>query len=338
MANEKEAAALQRIGIPQGLFYYYYYPLWKTFFSDLGAEVVTSSSTNRLTVDRGIEAAVDETCFPLKVFLGHVRELADQNLNYLFIPRLVSIESKSYICPKFMGVPDIVRAAIPHLPPILDTIIDISKTDKYLKNDIIKVGRLFNARDKDIRQAYHHACQELKFCRALAGQGCTMAEAIKIWEGENIDISPETDLKIGVLGHGYSLYDESISMNIINRLRNMGCKVLLPEALERLSVETEAATMPKRVFWTLGRKMVGSALHMAKRDDVDGIIYVACFGCGPDSMIGEIIERKLRDQAFMLITIDEHTGENGLVTRLEAFCDMLRRRAVVCENNLPAHG
>ncbi|MDD2620621.1 MAG: hypothetical protein PHC92_08145, partial [Syntrophomonadaceae bacterium] len=81
------------------------------------------------------------------------------------------------------------------------------------------------------------------------------------------------------------------------------------------------------------------ALHMAKRDDVDGIIYMACFGCGPDSMIGEIIERKLRNKPFMMITIDEHTGENGLVTRLEAFCDMLRRRrSASCENNLSAHG
>lgn len=329
---------MQRVGIPKGLFYYYYYPLWKTFFKDLGAEVVTSSSTNRLTVDRGIDAAVDETCFPLKVYLGHVRELAAQKLDYIFIPRLVSVESKSYICPKFMGIPDIARAAVPQLPPMLDTIIDLSKTDKFLKKDIIKLGRLFDARDRDIRQAYHHACQEMKFCRALAGQGCTMAEAIKIWEGEELDISPETDLKIGVLGHGYSLYDETISMNIIKRLRNMGCKVLLPEALEPLSIENEAASMPKRVFWTLGRKMIGSALHMLKRQDVDGIIYVACFGCGPDSLIGEIIERKIKNKAFMLITVDEHTGENGLVTRLEAFCDMLRRRALTCENNLPAHG
>lgn len=329
---------MQRVGIPKGLFYYYYYPLWKTFFSDLGTEVVTSSNTNRLTVDRGIDAAVDETCFPVKVYLGHVRELAAQKLDYIFIPRLVSVESKSYICPKFMGIPDMVRAAIPELPPMLDTIIDLSKTDKFLKKDIIGLGRLFNARDREIRQAYHHGCQELKFCRALAGQGCTMAEAIKIWEGEELDFSPATDLKIGVLGHGYSLYDETISMNIIKRLRNMGCQVLLPEALEPLSVENEAATMPKRVFWTLGRKMIGSALHMLKRADVDGIIYVACFGCGPDSMIGEIIERKMKNKAFMLITIDEHTGENGLVTRLEAFCDMLRRRVSAGENNLPAHG
>ena len=45
-------------------------------------------------------------------------------------------------------------------------------------------------------------------------------------------------------------------------------------------MEKAAATIPKRVFWTLGRKMVGSALHMEQNPEVDGIIYLACFGVG----------------------------------------------------------
>lgn len=105
----------------------------------------------------------------------------------------------------------------------------------------------------------------------------------------------------------------------------MGCRVVLPEMLDPAEIETEAATIPKRVFWTLGRKMVGSALAMEKSRRIDGIIYIACFGCGPDSLIGEIIQHQVKNTPFMLITIDEHTGEAGLVTRLEAFCDMLRR-------------
>ncbi len=330
---------MKKVGIPHGLFYYYHYPLWKTFFIDLGAEVVTSGNTNRLIIDQGIKAAVDEICFPMKVYLGHVRELCSKKLDYLFIPRIVSIEAKSYICPKFMGVPDVVKAAIPNLPPVIDTTIDLSKTDKLIKRDIVKVGKLFTNNVKTIHKAYQHAFQELYFCKALAKEGYTMAEAIRIWEGNTLGIRADNDLNIGVLGHGYALYDESISMNIINRLRTMGCKVHLPESFNKKSIEAEAATFPKRIFWTLGRKMVGSALHMAKRDDIDGIVYVACFGCGPDSLIGEIIERKVKNKAFMLITIDEHTGEAGLVTRLEAFCDMLRRRGPLnSEGNISAHG
>jgi len=58
-----------------------------------------------------------------------------------------------------------------------------------------------------------------------------------------------------------------------------------------------------------------------------------------DSMIGEVIERKIKNKPFMMITIDEHTGEAGMVTRLEAFCDMLlRRRGNTGEDYISAHG
>lgn len=77
---------------------------------------------------------------------------------------------------------------------------------------------------------------------------------------------------------------------------------------------------------------------MNKREEIDGIIYLACFGCGPDSMIGEMAERYTTGKPFMLLTIDEHSGEAGMMTRLEAFCDMLRRRRRVDESQFPAYG
>lgn len=317
---------MKKVGIPRGLFYYYYYPLYKTFFSDLEAQVILSPKTNRTTIDQGINSAVDETCFPIKVYFGHVKELCSYELDYLFVPRLVSIEHRSYICPKFMGVPDMLRATINNLPPLIDITVDLSRSDRSFRDQVHKTGKLFTKKRSTINDAYEHGKQELEYCRAIASQGYTMAEAIDIWQGEDIAEQLDGNLRIGVLGHGYSLYDEAISMNIIKRLREMGCTVILPEALAIDQVEQEAKTMPKRIFWTLGRKMVGSALRMEKMVDIDGIIYVACFACGPDSFIGEIIERKLNKKAYMLIVIDEHTGEGGLITRLEAFCDMLRRR------------
>lgn len=330
---------MKKVGIPHALFYYYYYPLWKTFFSDLGAQVIKSAHTNPLIIEQGVKLAVDEACFPVKVYYGHVKELAGKELDYIFIPRVVSIEPRSYICPKFMGLPDMIKAGIGGLPEIIDMPIDLSKNDYKLQKDIVRVGKLFTCDQKVIKKAYQHGMQEMYMCKSLARQGYTLEEAIRLWEGEVLETLAEGDLRIGVLGHGYSIYDDCMSMSLINRLRAMGARVYLPECLPREEVEREARSMPKRIFWTMGRKLVGCALHMEKRPDIDGVIYVSCFGCGPDSMIGEIIERKLSSKPFMLITIDEHTAEGGLVTRLEAFCDMLRRRRLVSnESNLPAHG
>lgn len=328
-----------KVGIPRGLFYYYYYPLWKTFFQDLGAEVVTSPPTNRQIIEKGIESAVDEACFPVKVYYGHVRQLCHESIDFIFIPRLVSVEPRSFICPKFMGIPDMIRAALADLPPVIDITIDISRTDRVLRREITRVGRLFTFSPGLVDQACQHGLQELRECRKLCGDGYNMAEAIRIWEGEKIVRAAAYDLNIGVLGHGYSLYDQTISMNLIDRLRRMGCRIQVAETLDREAIEIKAAQIPKRVFWTLGRKMVGSALLLEEQPDVDGIIYLACFGCGPDSMVGEIIERKLKNKPFMMITVDEHTGEAGMVTRLEAFCDMLlQRKALKDEGYVSAHG
>jgi len=328
-----------RVGIPRSLFYYYYYPLWKTFFQDLGAEVVTSDWTNRLTVEKGIESAVDEACFPIKVYYGHVRELCRKSIDYIFIPRLVSVEPRSYICPKFMGLPDMIKAALHDLPSVIDITIDISKTNKFLDRDIISVGNIFTNNKNRIKEAYHHGQYELRKCRELCKDDYNISEAIRIWDGEQLVLPSTYNLNIGVLGHGYSLYDQTISMNLIDRLRKMGCRVQVVETLDRNSIEVKAAEIPKRIFWTLGRKAFGSALFMEGQRDIDGIIYLACFGCGPDSMIGEIIERKIKSKPFMMITVDEHTGEAGMVTRLEAFCDMLARRRVAAnEDYISTHG
>jgi predicted nucleotide-binding protein (sugar kinase/HSP70/actin superfamily) len=328
-----------KVGIPRGLFYFYHYPLWKTFFRDLGVEVEVSSDTNRTILDNGIQLALDETCLPVKVYYGHVWQLCNRQVDYIFLPRIVSVEPKSYICPKFMGVPDMVKAAFPNLPPVIDCLVDVSRGYRSLESEIIRIGKIFGRRTRQIKEAYRHGLEELYFCQTLAADGYTLNEAIKVWEGHRVEIGNARQLNLGVLGHGYSLYDDTVSMNIIKRLREMGCRICLPESIPIHNIEAAAATLPKRIFWTLGRKMVGSALCMDRHSEIHGIIYVACFGCGPDSMVGEIIERKIKNKAFMLITIDEHTGEGGLITRLEAFCDMLlRRRLRSSVNNLSSHG
>jgi len=61
-----------RVGIPRALLYYQYYPMWKTFFEALGAEVIVSPATTQTMLANGSSRVVADTCLPVKVFLGHV--------------------------------------------------------------------------------------------------------------------------------------------------------------------------------------------------------------------------------------------------------------------------
>ena len=59
---------------------------------------------------------------------------------------------------------------------------------------------------------------------------------------------------------------------------------------------------------------------------MDGILYVEAFGCGPDSMIEDLSARYVRRDRkipFQVLTLDEHSGTAGVMTRLEAFVDMI---------------
>ncbi len=330
------------VGIPRALLFYYYYPLWRAFFTELGVQVVVSPVTNKKILDSGLRTALDEACLPVKLFFGHVLALADQ-VDYLFVPRLVSVEQKAYICPKFMGLPDMLRARLPHLPPIIDLPVDFRHSGQTWDHFFEEVGKLFTRDRRLIRRATQSACEVHSRFQELLEGGLLPPEAISVLEKGEGEIPVQQQnclLKIGLLGHAYNLYDPFISMNLIKKLRQLGASVVTADCLAPDLIEEKARRLPKRLFWTLGKKMIGAALNFFENRKLDGIIYLTSFGCGPESLVGELVERWAKRRAvlpFMLLTIDEHTGEAGLVTRLEAFLEMIKRRKKN-ENYLPTYG
>lgn len=332
-----------KVGIPRALLYYNYIPMWKAFFENLGVEVVVSSKTTKKILDNGVKEAVDEVCLPVKVFYGHVIDLCGK-VDYIFVPRLVSVEKKSFICPKFLGLPDMVRHNIKDLPKMIDVTINLSKKPTNLYKAVFEVGRKFTGNPTKIWSAYKKSVEQLQKFTRLLERGYLPEEAMmEIQRGlvaQNYPVPKQGDITIAIIGHGYNIYDNYISMNLIKKLRNQGVKVVTADNVPLNETEEKAGLLPKRLFWTMGRKMVGAAFHFMQREDIDGIIHVAAFGCGPDSFTGELIERKIkrnRAKPFLNLTIDEHTGEAGIITRLEAFVDMIRWRAAD-ESNLSAHG
>jgi predicted nucleotide-binding protein (sugar kinase/HSP70/actin superfamily) len=57
---------------------------------------------------------------------------------------------------------------------------------------------------------------------------------------------------------------------------------------------------------------------------VDGIILLSAFPCGPDSMVNELITRKVKDVPMLNLVLDSQSGTAGIETRLESFVDIIR--------------
>lgn len=325
------------IGYPRALLTFTTYPQWKTFFEELGCQVVFSSCTNKSLLDKGVNRVVDEACLPVKIYYGHVIDLLEKNVNYIFLPRYVSVERKAYICPKFMGLPDMLKANIKELPKVLIPNIDLSKKDK-LWQEVYSIGKIFSSNPIQIRRAWNLGKEKQREFNQLLLQG---ELPHYIMDGKKFKFNTSPKMHVVLLGHAYNTYDSFINMGIIEKLEQNGVGVYTPEMLSQEQVDREVENLPKKLFWTFGKQMLGSAFYFSRKPEVKGMINITSFGCGPDSIIGNMVERYLRlntDIPLLNLTIDEHTGEAGINTRIEAFCDMLERRNRLSENDISSHG
>ncbi len=317
-----------KIGIPRALLYYHYYPAWKTFFETLGAEVVLSAQTTKSILDTGVRLAVDEACLPVKLYLGHLADLRDKGVDFVFVPRMVSVEKKRYLCPKFLGLPEMARFGVGDLPGLLDTEINVHQKYRETRSNIHALGRRFTRAPWRVSHALREAKKAQAAYETALRSGRTPRDVLDGQAGQ----SKDPKIRVALLGHSYNLNDPFISMNLIERLREQGAQVITSEMLRPQDICRGAACLQKDIFWTLGKDLMGAAFHLLDNGGIDGLVLVASFGCGPDSLLCELVERAYRRDRrvpVLFLTLDEHTGEAGIVTRVEAFCDMLLwRRAI----------
>jgi predicted nucleotide-binding protein (sugar kinase/HSP70/actin superfamily) len=302
------------VGIPKGLLYYKYYPFIETFFKMLGARVVTSQDTNKEILDLGVKHCIDEACLPVKVFHGHVASIKDQ-CDLIVIPRIMSVRDREFICPKFCGLPEMVIHSIPNMPKVTLQPIYINSPDKFY-NKVWEIGYMITKDKKRIKNAYD--------------------EALKVQKQFKSGIKDEGyNLNVILAGHPYNIYDVFTNMNIVKKLNKLGVGVITEEFVEEQDIDHEVQALFKRPFWTFCRNSYGACTYLHKKQKIDGIIYISSFACGIDSVVIELIKEKVHDFPFLILKIDEQTGQAGVDTRIEAFVDMLERR-IKNENNVSA--
>ncbi len=310
----------------------------ETFFEELGLEVVLSDFTSKKMLNDGVKSCVDEACLPIKVFYGHIINIKDR-VDYLFIPRFTSISREEYICPKIGGLPDMVRSSFKHLPTVISTEVNLRKNNDRSYKSALEVGMILTDDKNKITKAYKRALKSYGEFKDQLSKGKVASD---ILGKENSKKFTPFDEKINLvlIGHEYTLNDSFINMNLLKKLREQNVNIVTIDSFNKSIVNEKSKQLDKKMFWNFGRKALGSALHLLDREDIDGVIYIMTFGCGVDSFISNMVERRIRnagDLPFTVLTIDEHSGEAGINTRIEAFIDMIRWRKKN-ENYIPSYG
>lgn len=292
--------------------YYEHGALWENFFKTLGCEIVVSTDTNKAILDMGVNHCSNETCLPVKVFHGHVLSLMDK-ADYIFIPRYVTLGKDAFCCPKLCGLPDMTMLNLKNCSNIIEVLIDIRggiyKAEPCLRDISEKLSIPFS----EVKSAY------LEFLKQADDENKPIALKTKKQE-EN------RQAEIAVLGHPYMIYDSYLCMNLQKKLSSKGIRVITPSDLNGKIKKSFASPFLEKAFWSIGYDTLGSAFAFAEKQNIKGMIYLTPFACGIDSLVTEFIERRLKSKPqlhYMKITMDEHTGEAGFNTRLEAFLDMI---------------
>jgi predicted CoA-substrate-specific enzyme activase len=310
----------KRVGIPRGLLFSEYFPFFNAFFSELGFEVVTSESNQRVA-QSGINAVASEPCYPIKIAHGHVADVLEKGVDYLFIPAILQTEQpnpnyrQSQTCPYLQCAPEMLTEALGVA----------EKGVKCLK------PRLFFFREvRHVRRVMREVARQLGFNSSQADKALLVAnEALKSFRAARLERGREVYRSLGkeqvafvVVGRPYALYDPLANMNIGRKIRDLG---ILPIPMDFLPLDEEdpSPNWPSLYSRQIQKKV--AVASMVRNDPRLRAIVLTYFACGPDSFANPFFKDELAEPCYVM-QIDEHTADAGVITRLEAFADTVNFR------------
>ncbi len=155
-------------------------------------------------------------------------------------------------------------------------------------------------------------------------------------EFEEIEIKDNFQpLRIGIIGEIYSVIEPFVNQNIEESLGNLGVEVTRRLNLSHFVKEFQPWN--KRYEARLTRPYIGyvvgghgrtSVLHLLEycRENFDGVIHLAVFGCMPEVTVRPILSKisQQKNMPFISLSLDEHSGQAGVQTRVEAFVDLIK--------------
>lgn len=335
----------QSVGVPRGLYYWKYGPLWISFLKNLGYNVIISPKTTVKIVERGSTAAQSELCIPMKIFFGHILKLSEiePKLDYIFIPRYVSTNKEQYFCPKFMILPESCQYGL-EMNNIEPLVLEMNRKKRDLKEDLEMFARNYGFSADEVKKSWKNAEQYFNSYTDQLRSDQNNLDIISFLENwSNIDekrddvISKSEELisqkkkkpKILLLGHPYNIYEEFINRSLLKKLNQMNCEILTIERMQQeIFAEPVYINGEYIQYWQNEDEILKTARFFFNNPKmIKGIIFLISFACGPDSLIQEIVMRETAERKipYLALILDEHSGESGLITRIEAFIEMVKR-------------
>jgi predicted CoA-substrate-specific enzyme activase len=295
-----------KIGIPRGSTLFESLPFWAAFFRALGHQPILSEPSSEATLTLGLKHLSVGVCLPIKLTAGHVQALIRRGVHLVFLPSIVVLPgddpSHSYSCPYAMAVPFIVSSK--RETRLFSPVVSMQDEESFL-DSFEPYAEMLSANRARMREAWEAGKRAEGAIDAEFRERAASLLAAGVWSRA-----------VAILGKPYNTFDGYLNLSLFERLRRLGV-LAIPQKFLPGNARGDSV-LP----WRFSADMELSAAALAGSGPVYPII-VSNFGCGPDAFSFGQIEEALGEKPHLMLEFDEHRGEAGLITRLEAFLDQL---------------
>ena len=321
LAEEKGTRG--RIGLPLALGMYELLPLWTTIFRSLGFEVVLSGFSSRRLYQKGQYSIPSDTaCYPAKLMHGHIEELIEKEVEYIFYPGL-SYNINEHCSDNYYNCP-VVAYYSELLHSNMDSISGVRFLYPYLNvNDPAELSAgLLRALTPDFPDL------TARDVRAAVKAG---THAYRAWMDETrevgkaaLEYAKQNGKRALVLaGRPYHI-DPEIGHGIDRLAASLGFVILSEDA-----IELETPVPPGAVLnqWTYHSRLYRAAEYVGQNENIE-LVQLVSFGCGIDAIttdeVNAILER--HGKLYTQIKIDEITNLGAVKIRLRSLIGALTER------------
>ena len=294
-----------KIGIPRSIPYYYCKELWISFFEKLNIEIIESPKTNKEIIAKGIRLAQDEMCLALKVFIGHVDYLVDK-CDFILIPRIEDYGVSNQTCTNLLSLYDVINNILE--VNILNYNIATSKKQTEIKG-FYKIGQKLGKSKTEIKKTYLYAKTKQE-------------KTYKRKHHLNLQKLLSSKTKILIIGYPYNIYDEYIGIPILKYLESLNIEWLVGADFDPRITNKLAPKLSKDLYWKFSKELIGSIELVGQK--IAGIIFLSVFPCGPDSLVNELVIRKIKSP-YLYLVIDDLDSIAGIEMRIESFIDIIEQ-------------
>jgi predicted CoA-substrate-specific enzyme activase len=307
------------VGVPRALMALDLAPLLTGFLNALGVKVRYSAPTNQRVIEKSLEMAYTDSCFPVKLLHGHVAELVEAGAEFILVPNAIRMgpkngdEDQRYACPLVQAAPYIVRSVFGLGDRLLDPVIDLSRGDGLVIRSFSEIARRLGfSLQKGASAARAALAEQRRFEAELLAAGNRVLS--------ELEANPEA-IGVVLMARAYNAQDAGANLGMAQELKKLG---VIPIPLDYLPLDrVDVRQISDRPYWNYERKLLAAAKLVAEHPRLFGL-FVSNFGCGPNSIIQNIVEDIMGGKPLGQIEVDEHAAEAGYITRLEAMVDTIR--------------